>query len=180
MGVTSQDEGTSLEGSIVVPDHMPYGDYPPKITGAEIEPMNESGGIVLSRVVVPQAIVVHDRAPMDSMAKDYCVPCRDYIKNMASSEIYSTWPRTTITANVLVIMSFTLNRVYTRWYRNQGYDPTITSFAAFDHKWIHGRNISESISRTADEVFDSYLSRPGMRQPILTQYCDGHQVQYLN
>lgn len=128
-------------------------------------------------MVVPQTIVVHDGAPTDSTAKDYYVPYRDYIKNVASSEIYSTWPQSTITANVLAIMSFTLNRVYTEWYRNQGYDFTITSSTAFDHKWIYGRNIFESISQVVDEIFDSFLSRPGVRQPILTQYCDGRQVQ---
>ena len=96
--------------------------------------MQESGEIVLSRVVVPQTIVVHDGVPTNASAKDYYVAYRDYIKNVASSEIYATWPRSTIVANVLAIMSFTLNRVYTEWYRNQGYDFTITSSTAFDHK----------------------------------------------
>ena len=96
---------------------------------------------------------------------------------MASSEIYATWPDDTIRANVLAIMSFTLNRVYTEWYRNKGYDFTITSSTAYDHKWIHGRNIFDSISRIVDELFENYLSRPDVRQPILTQYCDGQQVQ---
>ena len=73
-------------------------------------------------------------------------------------------------------MSFTLNRVYTEWYRNQGYDFTITSSTAFDHKWIYGRDIFDTISVVVDDIFDSYLSRPGVRQPILTQYCDGRQV----
>ena len=73
-------------------------------------------------------------------------------------------------------MSFTLNRVYTEWYRNKGYDFTITSSTAYDHKWIHGRNIFESIDRIVDELFENYLSRPDVRQPILTQYCDGHQI----
>ena len=95
---------------------------------------------------------------------------------MASSEIYATWPQASITANVLAIMSFTLNRVYTEWYRNKGYDFTITSSTAFDHKWIYGRNIYESISRIVDEIFNNYLSRPEVRQPILTQYCDGRRV----
>ena len=180
VSMTPQGEGTPPEDTIVIPDHTLYGDYPPKIAEAEIKPVNESGEIVLSRVVVPQTIVVHDGAPTDSTAKDYYVPYRDYIKNVASSEIYSTWPRATITANVLAIMSFTLNRVYTEWYRNQGYDFTITSSTAFDHKWIYGRNIFESISQIVDEIFDSYLSRPGVRQPILTQYCDGRQVQCPN
>lgn len=171
---------TPPEDSVVIPDHTLYGNYPPKIAEPEIKPVNESGEIVLSRVVVPQTVVVHDGVPTDSTAKDYYVPYRDYIKNVASSEIYSTWPRATITANVLAIMSFTLNRVYTEWYRNQGYDFTITSSTAFDHKWIYGRNIFESISLIVDEIFDNYLSRPGVRQPILTQYCDGRQVQCPN
>ena len=160
----------------VIPAHTLYGDYPPKIAEAEIKPVMETGEIVLSRVVVPQTIVVHDGVPTDATAKNYYVPYRDYIKNVASSEIYATWPQATIVANVLAIMSFTLNRVYTEWYRNQGYDFTITSSTAFDHKWIYGRDIFDTISVVVDDIFDSYLSRPGVRQPILTQYCDGRQV----
>lgn len=162
--------------SITIPDHTLYGIYPPKIAESEIKPVNESGEIVLSRVVVPQTIVVHDGVPTDASAKNYYVPYRDYIKNVASSEIYATWPQTAITANVLAIMSFTLNRVYTEWYRNQGYDFMITSSTAYDHKWIYGRNVFESISVVVDDIFDSYLSRPEVKQPILTQYCDGHRV----
>lgn len=180
VSLTPEGEGTPPEDPIVIPDHTLYGNYPPKIAEAEIKPVNESGEIVLSRVVVPQTIVVHDGAPTDTTAKDYYVPYRDYIKNVASSEIYSTWPRSTITANVLAIQSFTLNRVFTEWYRNQGRDFTITSSTAFDHKWIYGRNIFENISQIVDEIFDNYLSRPGVRQPILTQYCDGRQVQCPN
>ncbi len=161
---------------IVIPDHTLYGEYPPKIAEAEIKPMNQSGEIVLSRVVVPETIVVHDGVPTNSSAPNYFVPYRDYIKNVASSEIYSTWPESTIVANVLAIMSFTLNRVYTEWYRNKGYDFTITSSTAFDHKWIYGRNFFESISAVVDEIFDQYLSRPDVKQPILTQYCDGKRV----
>lgn len=165
---------------IIIPEHTLYGAYPPKIPEAEIQPVGESGEIVLSRVVVPQTIVVHDGAPTDASAANYYVPYRDYIKNVASSEIYATWPQATITANILAIMSFTLNRVYTEHYRNRGYDFTITSSTAYDHKWIYGRNIFESISVIVDEIFDSYLSRPDVKQPILTQYCDGRKVQCLN
>lgn len=164
------------EEDIYIPDHTLYGVYPPKIAEDEIKPVSESGEIVLSRVVVPQTIVVHDGVPTDSSARDYYVPYRDYIKNVASSEIYATWPQATIVANVLAIMSFTLNRVYTEWYRNQGYDFTITSSTAFDHKWIYGRDIFDTISVIVDDIFDNYLSRPGVRQPILTQYCDGRRV----
>lgn len=161
---------------IVIPAHTLYGDYPEKIPEDEIKPMDASGEIVLSRVVIPEYVVVHDGVPTNPTAQNYYVRYRDYIKNVASSEIYATWPDETIRANVLAIMSFTLNRVYTEFYRNKGYDFTITSSTAFDHKWMRGRNIFESISRIVDEVFHNYLSRPGVRQPILTQYCDGQRV----
>lgn len=164
------------EEDITIPDHTLYGNYPPKIAESEIKPVTGSGEIVLSRVVVPQTVIVHDGVPTNASAPDYYVPYRDYIKNVASSEIYATWPKSSITANVLAIMSFTLNRVYTEWYRNQGYDFTITSSTAYDHKWIYGRNIYESISVVVDDIFDNYLSRPEVKQPILTQYCDGRQV----
>ena len=163
--------------TVMIPDHTLYGDYLPKIAESEIKPVIETGEIVLSRVVVPQTVVVHDGVPTNTSAANYYVPYRDYIKNVASSEIYATWPRSAIVANVLAIMSFTLNRVYTEWYRNQGYDFTITSSTAYDHKWIYGRNIFESISVVVDDIFDNYLSRPGVKQPILTQYCDGRKVR---
>ena len=98
---------------IVIPDHTLYGEYPPKIPEDEIKPMDESGEIVLSRVVIPEYIVVHDGVPTDSTAENYYVKYQDYIKNVVSSEIYATWPESTIYANTLAIMSFTLNRVYT-------------------------------------------------------------------
>ncbi|WP_425518595.1 peptidoglycan-binding protein [Pilosibacter fragilis] len=168
--------GEQIE-TVTIPDHTLYGDYLPKIAESEIKPVIETGEIVLSRVVVPQTVVVHDGVPTNASAANYYVPYRDYIKNVASSEIYATWPRSTIVANVLAIMSFTLNRVYTEWYRNQGYDFTITSSTAYDHKWIYGRNIFEPISVVVDDIFDNYLSRPGVKQPILTQYCDGRKVR---
>ena len=162
--------------TVRIPGHTLYETYPPKIAETEVKPVRESGEIVLSRVVVPQTVVVHDGVPTDRSAKDYYVPYRDYIKNVASSEIYATWPQSSIVANVLAIMSFTLNLVYTEWYRNQGYDFTITSSTAFDHKWIYGRDIFDTISVVVDDIFDSYLSRPDVKQPILTQYCDGKKV----
>ena len=106
------------EQVFVIPAHTLYGEYPPKIAEDEIKPMNESGEIVLSRVVIPEYIVVHDGSPRDSTAQNYYVKYKDYIKNVASSEIYATWSKDAIRANVLAIMSFTLNRVYTEWYRN--------------------------------------------------------------
>ena len=166
--------------NIVIPAHTLFGDYPPKIAEDEIKPVDESGEIVLSRVVVPEYVVVHDGTPGDSTASDYYVRYKDYIKNVASSEIYATWPVSTITANILAIMSFTLNRVYTEWYRNKGYDFTITSSTAYDHKWMYGRNYFQSISEVVDEIFANFLSRPNVKQPILTQYCDGERVTCPN
>ena len=96
---------------------------------------------VLSRVVVPEYVVVHDGPPNDTTARDYYVRYKDYIKNVASSEIYSTWPDATLRANILAIMSFTLNRVYTEWYRNKGYSFTITSSTAYDQKFTYGRKM---------------------------------------
>ena len=168
------------ENNIVIPVNTLYGNYPEKIPESEIKPVQQSGEIVLSRVVIPETIVVHDGVPTDSTAQNYYVRYKDYIKNAASSEIYSTWPRQTLEANILAIMSFTLNRVYTEWYRNQNYNFTITSSTAFDHKWVNGRNIFESISNVVDEIFDNYLSRPNVKQPILTQYCDGKKSSCPN
>lgn len=164
----------------VVSPHTLFAEYPPKIAESEVKDVSEGGEVVLSRVVIPEIVVVHDGPPADSSATDYYVRYRDYIKNVASSEIYATWPESTIQANVLAIMSFTLNRVYTEWYRNQGYDFTITSSTAYDHKWIPNRNVFASISNVVDTIFNNFLSRPNIRQPILTQYCDGRRVSCPN
>lgn len=171
--------GTQID-DIVIPAHTLFAEYPPKIAESEIKPVTETGEIVLSRVVVPEYVIVHDGVPTDPTARNYYIRYRDYIKNVASSEIYSTWPDATIRANVLAIMSFTMNRVYTEWYRNKGYDFTITSSTAYDQKFVYGRNIFQNISNIVDEMFQNYLSRPNVKQPILTQYCDGQRVTCSN
>ena len=153
-----------------------FGDYPPKIPEASIKPITPTGEIVLDRVVVPGTVVVRDGVPTDPTASNYYVSFPDYIKNVACSEIYPTWPEATITANVIAIVSFTLNRVYTEWYRNKGYSFTITSSTAFDHKWINERNIFDNVGLIVDEVFADYVSKPDVKQPILTQYCDGKRT----
>ena len=165
---------------IVIPPHTLFGNYPPKIAEPEIIDSAETGEIVLNRVVIPEYVIVHDGVPTDPTAQNYWVRYRDYIKNVASCEVYATWTDAAIRANVLAIMSFTLNRVYTEFYRNQGYDFTITSSTAFDHKFVYGRNIYDTISQIVDEMFGSYLARPGIKQPILTQYCDGERVSCPN
>lgn len=174
------DESVGDVDNIVIPDNTLYGNYPPKIPEEEVKTVTDSGEIVLSRVVIPEFVVVHDGAPTDNTAANYYVRYRDYIKNVASSEIYATWPDATIRANVLAIMSFTLNRVYTEWYRGKGYNYTITSSTAYDHKFIYGRNIYQNISNIVNEMFENYLSRPNVTQPILTQYCDGQKVKCPN
>ena len=166
--------------NIVIPAHTLYGDYPAKIPEPEIIPVAETGEIVLNRVVIPEYVIVHDGAPSDSTAANYYVRYKDYIKNVASSEIYATWPDATIRANVLAIMSFTLNRIYTEFYRGKGYNFNITSSTAYDHKFIYGRNIYDNISLIVNEMFENYLSRPNVKQPILTQYCDGNRVSCPN
>lgn len=113
--MTPTETATGPEETLVIPDHTLYGEYPPKIPEDEIKPMDETGEIVLSRVVVPEYVVVHDGVPNDSSAPNYYVRYKDYIKNVASSEIYATWPESSIYANILAILSFTLNRVYTEW-----------------------------------------------------------------
>lgn len=171
------EETNIAKDFIIIPPHTLYGDFPPKIPEAEIKPLAESGEIVLSRVVIPEYVIVHDGVPEDESAPNYYVRYKDYIKNVASCEIYSTWAEASLYANILCIQSFVLNRVYTEWYRNQGFDFTITSSTAYDQKWSYGRNIFENIDYIIDSIFSNFLSRPGVTQPIFTSYCDGERVQ---
>lgn len=133
-------------------------------------------GRVLPRVIVPGYIIVHDGIPSDTNAPNYYVTFPDYIKNVASSEIYPTWPRETLKANVHAIVSFTLNRVYTEWYFSKGYSFTITSSTAYDQKYTHNRTIFDTISEVVDEYFDEYLKFPDRSFPFLAQYSDGIKV----
>ena len=178
---TRKKKSKTRQNGIVydIPDHTLWGDYPPKIPESSLKPLSApTGFVVLDEPVVPEFIVVHDGLPADTSAQNYWVPFRDYIKNVASSEIYSTWPDQTIYANVIAIISFTLNRVFTEWYRNKGYSFTITSSTAYDHKYIHNRNIFDNISVIVDEVFNTFIKRPPTaRQPLLAQYCDGKKSQ---
>lgn len=171
-----------IENIYNIDPHTLWGNYPPKIPESSLKPIPApTGFVVLDEPVVPEFIVVHDGLPQDTSAQNYWIPFRDYIKNVASSEIYSTWPDQTIYANVIAIISFTLNRVFTEWYRNQGYNFTITSSTAYDHKYIHNRNIFDNISVIVDEVFNTFIRRPPTaRQPLLAQYCDGVKSQCPN
>ena len=133
--------------------------------------------LLLPEPVIPEYIVVHSGRPDDPSAPNYWVRFKDYIKNVACSEIYSTWKTEAIKANVLAIISFTLNRVYTEWYRGKGYDFTITSSTAFDQSFSYGRTIFEEIGVVVDDLFTTYVTKEGISQPLFTQYCDGRRVQ---
>jgi hypothetical protein len=160
--------------TIEIPEPVLWGVYPPKIPEDEVKELPPSTGfVVLPEPVVPEIIVVHNGLPTNTAAQNYWVPFKDYIKNVASCEIYSNWPVSTIRANILAILSFTLNRVYTEWYRGKGYNFTITNSTAFDHAFTYGRNIFEEVSVVVDEIFTTFITKPDIRQPLFTQYCDG-------
>lgn len=163
---------------IYIAPHTLWGSFPPKIPEEEVKPLPPGTGLtVLPQPVVPEFVVVHLGAPSDTSASNVWIPFQDYIKNVASCEIYSTWPDSTMRANILAILSFTMNRIYTEWYRGRGYDFTITNSTAYDQSFVYGRNIYQSISRIVDEMFTTFVTRPGIRQPLFTQYCDGSEVQ---
>jgi hypothetical protein len=172
-----QRAGSSPQ-DITIEQHTLWGVFPPKIPEDEVKPLPDTGGlVVLSQPVIPEFVIVHLGTPTDTGAQNVWIPFKDYIKNVASCEIYSTWPQQAIRANVYAILSFTLNRVYTEWYRGKGYEFTITNSTAFDQAFSYGRNIFNEISVVVDEIFTSYVTRPGIRQPLLTQYCDGARTQ---
>ena len=162
---------------IAIKDHTLWGEFPAKIPEMDAKPLPPSTGlVVLPEPVIPEYVIVHAGRPDDKTAPNHWVPFRDYIKNVASSEIYANWPEQTIRANVLAILSFTLNRIYTEWYPSKGFDFTITNSTAFDHAFSFGRNIYEEISKVVDDIFTTFVTRPNIRQPLLTQYCDGKKV----
>lgn len=166
------------EEIIIIGANTLVGKYPPKIPENPNKPDPTKGGfVVLDQVVVPQYIIVHTGAPDDPSAANYTVGFTDYIKNVASCEIFSTWPEQTIRANLYCIISFTLNRIYTEWYTGKGKKFNITNSTAYDHAFTYGRNIYTNISSIVDGMFTSYVKRPGRKQPLLTQYCDGKNVQ---
>lgn len=175
--VESNNLRASRADVIVVLPNTLFGNFPAKIPENPDKPLPlPSSGVVLPQPVIPEYITVHQGSPNDNSAPNYRVPYKDYLKNVASCEIYSTWPETTIRANIFCIVSFTLNRIYTEWYRGKGKNFDITSSTAYDHAFNYGRNIYDSISEVVDEIFSTYIRRFGRKQPLLTQYCDGKNV----
>ena len=123
--------------------------------------------------VIPQTITVHLGRP-NTPAPNVTVPFTEYIKNVASNEIYPTWPESAIRANILAQITFALNRVYTEYYRSRGYDFDITDNTSIDQKFVYGGEIYDNISRIVDEIFNNYIVRPGSVEPIYAQFCDGY------
>ncbi|MDE5825589.1 MAG: peptidoglycan-binding protein [Lachnospiraceae bacterium] len=127
---------------------------------------------VLRQVVIPNPITVHMGAPTAS-ASNVQVSFPDYVKNVASSEIYPTWPEASLRANIYAIITFALNRVYTEWYRSRGYNFDITNSPAYDQYFVYGRPIYDSISKIVDEIFNEYVRRSGQNAPYFTSFCNG-------
>ncbi|MBR7095921.1 MAG: peptidoglycan-binding protein [Clostridia bacterium] len=125
---------------------------------------------------IPETITVH-LGPPDSNAPNVTLPFPDYIKNVASSEVYPTWPESAIRANIYAQISFALNRVYTEFYRSRGYPFDITGSTAYDQAFVNGRDVFENVGNIVDEIFDSYVRRQGFVEPLFTSYCDGIRVQ---
>ncbi|MCL1873045.1 MAG: carboxypeptidase regulatory-like domain-containing protein [Clostridiales bacterium] len=173
-------EEETLEEINIEPPTL-WGNFPPKIPEQDVKPLPEPTGlVVLDQVVIPEFVVVHAGRPTDTGAVNHWVSFKDYVKNVVSSEIFPTWPQETLRANTMAVISFTLNRVFTEWYRGKGYDFTITNSTAYDLAFNHGRNIFVEISNVVDEIFSTYITRPGIRQPLLTQFCDGKMVSCPN
>ena len=127
---------------------------------------------MINSPIIPTFIVVHLGAP-DEAAKNISVPFVEYIKNVASGEIYPNWPIDSIKANVLAIISFSLNRIYNEWYRSLGYNFDITSSSQYDQSFGESRQFFEKISLVVDELFNDYIVKDGQIQPLFAQYCDG-------
>ncbi|WP_367277789.1 peptidoglycan-binding protein [Clostridium sp.] len=173
----SLGSGDMKQEVINVPPNVLYGNYPPKIPEEENKSLPSStSGVILSQPVIPEYIIVHQGDPNDASAQNYKVPFKDYIKNVASCEVYSTWSNSALRANIFCIISFTLNRIFTEWYRVKGKDFDITSSTAYDQAFSYGRNIYDNISQIVDEIFSTYIRKFGKKQPFLSQYCDGKSV----
>ena len=126
--------------------------------------------------VVPNTITVHLGKPSES-ARNITIPFTDYISNVASSEIYPTWPVASLTANIYAIISFTMNRIYNEWYRSKGYSFDITSSPVYDQAFVENRSTYENINNIVEDIFNNYIVKGNQIQPYFTPYCDGRKTQ---
>ena len=175
-GTSSPDDVEMIV--IKIPEHLlrtdgPSSGPPPAESAASYISKGVIPAVAVgSGVYIPETITVHLGAP-DAAAQNVTVSFQDYIKNVASSEIYPTWPKQSLEANIIAQISLALNRVYTEWYRSRGYDFDITNSTAFDQAFVYGRNIFEEISETVDEIFNKYIVRPNRIEPLFASYCNG-------
>ncbi len=158
--------------SSVMPNNS--GMNPAGTSGQNQEARTENSRI-LRQVVIPNLITVHLGTP-NSTASNVQVSFPDYVKNVASSEIYPTWPDASLRANIYAIITFALNRIFTEWYRSRGYQFDITNSTAYDQAYVYGRPIYDSVSRIVDEIFNQYVRRPGQDAPYFTSFCNGTTV----
>ena len=173
-GVTDPDDERTIV--IQIPEHVLRTDGPSSGVAPTVsQKVNQDAvpAIIIGEgVYIPETITVHLGAP-DESAQNVTLPFTDYIKNVASSEIYPTWPRESLRANVTAQISLALNRIYTEWYRSRGYDFDITNSTAFDQAFVYGRNIFDEISDVVDEIFNQYIVRPNTVSPLFASYCNG-------
>lgn len=167
--VTADGNGSE---TVVVPDSALKQDPP---TGQQPRPARLSAR-TLGDVIIPQKITVHLGTPQNAYAKNISVSFPYYVKNVAASEIYATWPQPSLEANIFAIISLALNRVYTEWYRSQGYPFDITNSTKTDQYFKEGQTIPDNISQIADRIFNRYIRRIGHKEPLFSSYCDGSTV----
>ena len=166
------------EIALVLPEHVLFAGEEPPEKGTARDPSNGfSPAIQIQNgVYIPENITVHVGAP-DKGSENITLPFTDYIKNVAASEIYPTWPEESARANILAQISIALNRVYTEWYRSRGYDFDITSSTAYDQAFTPGGNTYEETDAIVDSIFNNYLIRPGFVEPLYASFCDGRNTQ---
>ena len=156
---------------VVIPEHPLFAGG----GGSGLAPVSFGEARVLSEVVLPRRITVHLGAP-SSNARNVTVPFQDYIANVASSEVYPTWPEQALRANILAQISLALNRVYTEWYPSRGYSFNITGSPGYDQAYVEGRTVFAVMERLTAELFSTFVRRSGDAEPYFTEYCDGKQV----
>ena len=152
----------------------PYSQSDPPASGAS--PAESPITRALNQVVIPDYITVHLGTPTNSSARNVRIRFSDYIKNVASSEIYSTWPQNSLIANIHAIVTFAINRIYTEWYRSRGFNFDITNSTSYDQYYRDGAQVFENISKIVDDIFNVYARRRGFRNPFFTSFCNGTTV----
>lgn len=163
--------GSEDSETVVVPDSSLKHDPP---TGQQPAPRSSGApSRVLADVIIPSRITVHMGAPTNTSAKNISVSFPDYIKNVTASEIYATWPQASLEANIYAIISLALNRIYTEWYRSQGYNFDITNDTRYDQYYKEGQTIPDNISQIVDRVYNQYIRRIGYKEPLFSSYCNG-------